>query len=251
VFGEVLDSFHLDRSAGLSPTEEAWSVQRDLLDVLESRWREPDSGLWEMRDETQQFVHSKMMAWVGFDRAVQAVEQFGFDGPVDRWRRLRDDVHDDVCEHGYDANRNTFVQAYGSSDLDAALLLMPQTGFLPADDPRVVGTVEAIGRELSHDGLVYRYPGSDATFIACTLWYAEALHLIGRAGEGRAVFERVLDLRNDVGLLAEQYDVKAQRQVGNLPQAFSHVALVTAARALSGPTSGAGRVRRHDPPKLK
>jgi len=251
VFGEVLDSFHLDRSAGLSPTEEAWSVQRDLLEVLESRWREPDSGLWEMRDETQQFVHSKMMAWVGFDRAVQAVEQCGLDGPVDRWRRLRDDVHDDVCKHGYDADRNTFVQAYGSSNLDAALLLMPQTGFLPADDPRVAGTVEAIGRELSHDGLVYRYPGSDATFTACTLWYADALHAIGRADEGRAVFERVLDLRNDVGLLAEEYDVKAQRQVGNLPQAFSHVALVTAARALSGPAPGAGRMRRHDPPKLK
>ena len=251
VFGEVLDAFHLDRRAGLSPTDDAWSVQRDLLDVLESRWREPDSGLWEMRDETQHFVHSKVMAWVGFDRAVQAVEQYGFDGPVDRWRQLRDDVHKEVCERGYDADRNTFVQAYGSRNLDAAALLIPQTGFLPGDDPRVVGTIDAIGRELCDDGLVYRYANSDATFFAASFWYADALHLAGRPEEGRAVFERVLELRNDVGLLSEEYDVAAKRQVGNLPQAFSHVALVTAARALSAAGTTAGRVRRHDPPKLE
>ena len=251
VFGEVLDSFHLDRSAGLSPTEQTWSVQRDLLDVLESRWREPDSGLWEMRDETRQFVHSKVMAWVGFDRAVQAVERCGLDGPVDRWRQLRADVHREVCDRGYDADRNTFVQSYDSRELDASALLIPQVGFLPGNDPRVTGTVEAVGRELSVDGLVFRYAGGDATFTACSFWYADALHLIGRIDEARAVFERVLDIRNDVGLLAEQYDVHERRQVGNLPQAFSHVALVTAARALSGPSAGAGRVHRHDPPKLK
>jgi len=251
VFGEVLDAFHLDRRAGLSPTDESWSVQRDLLDVLESRWHERDSGLWESRDETQHFVHSKVMAWVGFDRAVQAVEQHGLDGPVDRWRQLRDEVHGEVCDRGYDADRNTFVQAYGSKNLDAATLLIPQTGFLPGDDPRVVGTVDAIGRELSEDGLVYRYADSDATFFACSFWYADALHHAGRPDEGRAVFERVLSLRNDVGLLSEEYDVQAKRQVGNLPQAFSHVALVTAARALSARGASAGRVRRHDPPKLE
>ncbi len=258
VFGEVLDAFHLDRSAGLTPSEEAWTVQRGLLDVLESRWREPDSGLWEMREDTRQFVHSKVMAWVGFDRAVQAVEECGFDGPVDRWRQLRDEVHREVCERGYDADRNTFVQAYGSKHLDASALLIPHTGFLPPDDPRIAGTVDAIGRELSRDGLVFRYSpdakpagleDTEATFNACSFWYADALHLVGRADEARRVFERVLDLRNDVGLLSEQYDVTEGRQVGNTPQAFSHVALVTAARALS--ETGAGRVRRHDPPKLK
>jgi GH15 family glucan-1,4-alpha-glucosidase len=260
VFGEVLDAFHLDRSAGLTPTEPAWSVQRDLLDVLESRWHEPDSGLWEMRDDPRQFVHSKVMAWAGFDRAVQAVERCGLDGPVDRWRRLRDEVHAEVCERGYDAERNTFVQSYGSPHLDASALLIPHTGFLPADDPRIAGTVDAIGRELSCDGLLFRYSpdakpagieDTEATFTACTLWYADALHLVGRAGEARAVFERVLDLRNDVGLLSEEYDVPRERQVGNLPQAFSHVALVTAARALSATGSGAGRVHRQDPPKLR
>ena len=260
VFGEVLDAFHLDRSAGLTPTDDAWEVQRGLLDVLESRWREPDAGLWEVRGEARQFVHSKVMAWVGFDRAVQAVERFGFDGPVDRWRQLRDEVHAEVCEKGYDAERNTFVQSYGSPHLDASLLLMPHTGFLPADDPRVAGTVDAIGRELGHDGLVFRYPSdaepagleaTAATFTACSLWYADALHAVGRAAEGREVFERVLDLRNDVGLLAEEYDINERRQVGNLPQAFSHVAVVTTARALSDRGNGAGRVRRHDPPKLQ
>jgi GH15 family glucan-1,4-alpha-glucosidase len=260
VFGEVLDTFHVDRQAGLSPTDDAWDVQRGLLDVLESRWREPDSGLWEMRDEQRQFVYSNVMAWVGFDRAVQAVERCGLDGPVDRWRQLRDEVHAQVCEQGFDAERNTFVQAYGSPHLDASSLLIPHTGFLPGDDPRIVGTVEAIGRELIEDGLVYRYSpeaesagmhGTEATFTACSLWYADALHLIGRADEGRRVFQRVLDIRNDVGLLSEEYDVQAKRQVGNLPQAFSHVALVNAARAISEPHSTAGRVHRHDPPRLK
>jgi GH15 family glucan-1,4-alpha-glucosidase len=243
VFGEVLDTFHVDRRAGLSPPDDAWSVQQGLLDVLESRWQEPDSGLWEMRGDTRQFVHSKVMAWVGFDRAIQAVEQCGLDGPVDRWRRLRDEVHKEVCERGYDNERSTFVQAYGSRHLDASTLLIPQTGFLPGDDPRVAGTVDAIGRELAHDGLVYRYSRGaaaaglddpEATFTACSFWYARALHGVGRTGEARTVFERLLDLRNDVGLLSEEYDVRLRRQVGNLPQAFSHVALVTAARELSG-----------------
>jgi GH15 family glucan-1,4-alpha-glucosidase len=260
VFGEVLDSFHLDRRAGLSPVEDAWDLQRGLLDVLESRWQEPDQGLWEMRGEPRQFVHSNVMAWVGFDRAIKAVEDYGLDGPVDRWRRLRDEVHAQVCERGYDADVGAFVQSYGSQYLDASALLIPHTGFLPPDDPRVVSTVEAIGRELSHGGIVFRYPkeaagsGADeaeATFTACSLWYADALHLIGRPDEGREVFERVLDLRNDVGLLAEEYDVKARRQVGNLPQAFSHVAVVTTARALSEHGPSAGRVHRHDLPRIR
>jgi GH15 family glucan-1,4-alpha-glucosidase len=213
-----------------------------------------------MRGDPRQFVHSNVMAWVGFDRAVKAVERCGLDGPVDRWRQLRDEVHKQVCEHGYDAERRTFVQSYGSPYLDASLLLIPHTGFLPADDPRVVGTVEAIGRELSRDGLLLRYlpeaDGSDledpeSTFTACSLWYADALHLIGRRDEARATFERILDLRNDVGLLSEQYDVKAGRQVGNTPQAFSHVAVVTTARALSEHGDSAGRVHRHDPPRLR
>jgi GH15 family glucan-1,4-alpha-glucosidase len=251
VFGEVLDAFHLDRSAGLSPTDDAWSVQRALIDVIERRWREPDAGLWETRGDPQHFVHSKVMAWAGLDRAVQAVERFGLDGPVDRWRKLRAEIHADVLEHGFDADRNTFVQAYGSRQLDGAALLIPQVGFLPGDDPRIVGTVDAIGRELAVDGLVYRNNPSEGTFTACSLWYADGLHLTGRPDEGRAVFERILDLRNDVGLLAEEYDVHARRQVGNLPQAFSHVALVRTARALSATGSRAGRVHRHDPPKLK
>jgi len=253
VFGEVLDAFHLDRAAGLSPTDDAWSVQRDLIDVIENRWRDPDAGIWETRGDPQHFVHSKVMAWAGLDRAVQAVERFGLDGPVDRWRRLRDEVHAEVCEKGYDADRNTFVQAYGSRQLDGSALLIPQVGFLPGDDPRIAGTVDAIGRELSVDGgLVYRNEeSSEGTFTACSLWYADALHLIGRPAEGRAVFERVLALVNDVGLLSEEYDVHARRQIGNTPQAFSHVALVRTASALSETGSRAGRVHRHDPPKLE
>jgi GH15 family glucan-1,4-alpha-glucosidase len=256
VFGEVLDALHLDRCSGLSPTEDAWSMQRAVLDVLESRWDEPDQGLWEMRGDPRHFVHSRVMAWVGFDRAVRAVERFGLDGPADRWRSLRDRVHAEVCERGYDADRNTFVQSYGSTALDAATLLIPQVGFLAPDDPRVVGTLDAVRADLMRDGFVMRYDNESAgdgfssdegAFLACTLWLADGLAMAGREAEGRALFEQVLDVRNDVGLLAEEYDVARGRQLGNVPQAYSHVALVNTARALSRTGRAVGRVTRSEP----
>ena len=256
VYGEVLDTMHLDRCSGLSPEDDAWAMQQCLLEVLESAWDEPDRGLWEMRGDPQHYVHSKVMAWAGFDRAVRAVEEFGLDGPVDRWRALRDKIHAEVCERGYDDKRGTFTQYFGSKGLDAATLLIPQVGFLPGDDPRVVGTVEAIQRELMDDGFVRRYDNSEASdgfdsqeacFVVCTLWLADGLHLIGREDTAREVFERVLDVRNDVGLLAEEYDPRRRRQLGNTPQAYSHVGLVNVARALSRHGAAAGRVPRHEP----
>jgi GH15 family glucan-1,4-alpha-glucosidase len=256
VYGEVLDALHLDRCSGLSPDDDAWSAQRGLLEVLERCWGEPDQGLWEMRGEPRHFVHSKVMAWVGFDRAVRAVEQFGLPGPVDRWRELRDKVHRQVCRRGFDRELGAFTQSYGSKAIDASALLIPQVGFLPGDDPRVRGTVEAVVRHLYRDGMVMRYDNDDASdglggtegaFIACTLWLADGLHLAGRDDEARKVFEHVLSLSNDVGLLAEEYDVDKKRQLGNVPQAYSHVALVNTARALSRYGSAAGRVHRDDP----
>jgi GH15 family glucan-1,4-alpha-glucosidase len=256
VYGEVLDALHLDRSSGLSAREDAWSAQRVLLDVLNKCWQEPDQGLWEMRGPARHFVHSKVMAWVGFDRGVRAVEHYQLDGPAAEWRAARDAVHDQVCRDGWDDSRGTFVQSYGAAALDAATLLIPQVGFLPPTDPRVVGTVEAIGRELIHDGFVRRYDtaaaddglsGSESAFLACTLWYADGLHLIGREAQARDVLERVLDLRNDVGLLAEEYDPAARRQLGNVPQAFSHVPVINTARALSRHGRRVGRVRRDRP----
>jgi GH15 family glucan-1,4-alpha-glucosidase len=256
VYGEVLDALHLDRRAGLAPDANAWSVQQGLLEVLERRWTEPDQGLWEMRGEPRHFVHSKVMAWVGFDRAVRAVEEFDLEGPVKRWRELRDRVHEEVCTRGFNADVGAFTQSYDSTALDASTLLIPQVGFLPGDDERVVGTVDAISRRLTHDGFVRRYdndvaadglPSNEGAFIACTLWLADCLHLIGRDDEARTTFERVLGLRNDVGLLAEEYDPERRRQLGNVPQAYSHVALVNTARALSRHGSASGRVHRDDP----
>jgi GH15 family glucan-1,4-alpha-glucosidase len=245
VWGEVLDGLHLGREAGLSSTQDAWRLQRALLDFLEGAWDRPDNSLWEVRGPQRPFVHSKVMAWAGLDRAVQAVERFGLDGPVDRWRGVRQDIHDDVCAKGYDADRNTFTQFYGSRGLDAALLLIPRVGFLPWDDPRVSGTVDAVARELDQDGFLLRYrpdadggvdglPGTEGAFLACTFWLADALAGLQRTGEAERLFERLLDLRNDLGLLSEEYDVRAERQVGNTPQAFSHVGLVNVARHLSG-----------------
>ena len=240
VYGEVMDALHLDRHAELSTHSDAWTLQRGLLEVLEGRWRDPDQGLWEMRGDPQHYVHSKVMAWVGFDRAVRGVEEFDLDGPADKWRALRDEVYDEICAHGYDAERNTFTQSYGSSAVDAALLLLPQVGFLAPDDPRLVGTVDAIRQDLCEDGFILRYANAsdgfdsrEGAFIACTLWLADALHIIGRIDDARELFERVLDIRNDVGLLAEEYDARQRRQVGNVPQAYSHVALVNTAEALS------------------
>src|SRR4051812_34361194 len=245
VWGEVLDGLHLGREAGLSNSEEAWALQRALLDFLEGAWDRPDNSLWEVRGPQRQFVHSKVMAWAGLDRAVQAVERFGLDGPVDRWRRVRQEIHDEVCAKGFDADRNTFTQFYGSRGLDAALLLIPRVGFLPWEDGRVSGTVDAVARELDQDGFLLRYrpdadggvdglPGNEGAFLACTFWLADALAGLQRRDEAERLFERLLGLRNDLGLLSEEYDSRAKRQVGNTPQAFSHVGLVNTARHLSG-----------------
>ncbi len=255
VWGEVLDGLALSREVGLSRNEEAWSLQRALLEYLEGNWRQPDNGLWEMREARQHFVHSKALAWVAFDRMIAAVEKFGQDGPADRWRQVRDDLHADICQHGYDPDRNTFTQAYGSKQLDAALLMLPQVRFLPWTDPRIAGTVEAVGRELTQDGFLLRYrpgrgssddglPGTEGAFLACSFWYADALHGIGRDQEATELFERLLGLANDVGILAEEHDPATGRQLGNTPQAFSHVGLVNAARHRSGARSAAPHLRQ-------
>ncbi|OBG84334.1 glucoamylase [Mycobacterium sp. E802] len=243
VWGEILDGLHLAREAGMEADDTAWDVQRALLDYLEGHWCDADSSLWEMRGPRRQFVHSKVMAWAGVDRAVRTVVNHKLDGPVDRWRALRDEIHRDVCAHGYDADRNTFTQSYGAPDLDASLLLIGRVGFLPWDDPRVIGTVEAVREELCHDGFVLRYhpqkaddglPGGEGVFLACSFWLADALAGIGRTDEATELFERLLTLRNDVGLLSEEYDTVAHRQIGNTPQAFSLVGLINTARHLSG-----------------
>jgi GH15 family glucan-1,4-alpha-glucosidase len=246
VYGELMDSLHQARRAGIGSHPTAWHVQRVLLDFLESGWRQPDDGIWEVRGPRRHFTHSKVMAWVALDRAVKAVEQFGLAGPVDRWRGLRDEIHAEVCREGYDADRQTFTQYYGSCELDASLLMIPLVGFLPPLDPRVAGTVEAVQRELLHDGFVRRYPTAaevdglptgEAAFLACTFWLADNLALLGRRREARRLFERVLDLRNDLGLLSEEYDPTTRRLVGNFPQALSHVGLVNTAYNL---TTGRG-----------
>ena len=258
VFGEVMDSLHQARRIGIPPDPASWAVQQALMEFLESRWTEPDEGIWEVRDARRQFTHSKMMAWVAADRAVKAVERFGLEGPLSRWRRLREEIRTEVCTRGWDSERGTFTQSYDSRELDAALLMMPLVGFLPAADERVRGTVAAIERELCEDGFVHRYNQADETvdglppgegaFLACTFWLADNYALAGRHSEARQTFERLLALRNDVGLLAEEYDVAAGRQVGNFPQAFSHVPLINTARNL-GRSGGPGQRRseEHEP----
>ncbi|WP_197503251.1 glycoside hydrolase family 15 protein [Mycobacterium sp. E740] len=243
VWGEVLDGLHLARDAGLPTDDTAWDVQCALLDFLEGNWTEPDCSLWEIRGPRRHFVHSKVMAWAGVDRAVRTVEHHDLSGPLDRWRQLRDEIHDDICNRGYNAERGTFTQSYGSDDLDAALLLLPRVGFLPYDDPRIVGTITAVQEELSCDGLLLRYhpqrsddglPGGEGVFLACSFWLVDALCGIGRDDEATALYERLLGLRNDVGMLSEEYDPKAQRHLGNTPQAFSLVGMINSARQLSG-----------------
>ncbi|WP_030947904.1 glycoside hydrolase family 15 protein [Streptomyces sp. NRRL S-646] len=245
VYGEVLDSLSLARSSGLSAKPHTWAIQATLMDWLQAQWRQPDEGLWEVRGGRRQFVHSKVMVWVAADRAVRTLEENPkLRGDVDGWRALRDEVHREVCEKGFDTERNTFTQSYGSRELDAALLLIPRVGFLPPDDPRVIGTVDAIREELGHDGFLRRYstdettvdglPGDEGTFLVCSFWLADALHMTGRKKEARELFERLVGLTNDVGLLAEEYDPVAGRQLGNFPQAFSHVGLVNTALALFG-----------------
>ncbi|CAN5898121.1 glycoside hydrolase family 15 protein [soil metagenome] len=242
VYGEVMDTLHLARAAGQTPQPHAWRIQCALLAFLETHWRDPDEGIWEVRGPRRHFTHSKVMAWVAFDRGVKAVERYGLDGPIEAWRRTRDEIHAQVCEAGFDAARNSFVQHYDSSALDASLLLIPLVGFLPPDDPRVHGTIAAIERELVVDGLVLRYatatgidslPPGEGVFLPCSFWLADSLAVTGRHAEAEALFERLLALRNDVGLLSEEFDPRTGLMQGNFPQALSHMALVNTARVLS------------------
>ncbi|HEX5055029.1 MAG TPA: glycoside hydrolase family 15 protein [Gammaproteobacteria bacterium] len=241
-FGEVMDLFHVARRARFEGDDDAWRVQKALLDCLEQRWQGPEHGIWEIRGEPQCFTHSKIMAWVGVDRCIKTVEEFKLTGDIDRWRLLRRFIHDDVCRNGFDRSKNSFVQYYGGTALDAALLVIPAVGFLPATDPRVTGTIAAIERELLQDCFVLRYrsehgvdglPSGEGAFLACSFWLADAYVMAGRHDEARGLFERLLAIRNDVGLLAEEYDPVSRRQLGNFPQAFSHIALINTARNLS------------------
>jgi len=253
VYGEVADALYHARQAGIGASPDAWALNKKLLEWLEDGWRQPDEGIWEVRGPRRHFVHSKVMAWVAFDRAVRSVEEYEREGPVDRWRQLRDEIHDDVCREGFSEKLGAFTQSYGMDRLDASLLMIPLVGFLPADDERVVGTVAAIERELVEDGLVARYradqentgvdglPPGEATFLPCSFWLAQVYAMQGRLDEAETLFERLLGLRNDLGLLSEEYDVEAGRLVGNFPQAFTHLTLVDAALTLAeGWCRGAG-----------
>ncbi len=242
VFGELIDTLHAAREAELQPQAEAWRLQKVLLNRLEGAWQGLGRGIWEVRGPERAFTHSRVMCWVAFDRAVTTVERHDLDGPVERWREIRAAIHDDVCTNGFDREKNSFVQYYGGTTLDASLLLMPQVGFLPTDDPRVVGTVEAIERELLRDGFVMRYSpestddgvgGDEGAFLACSFWLVDAYVLIGRMEDARALFERLLGICNQLGLLAEEYDPAGRRFVGNFPQAFSHIGLINTAHNLA------------------
>jgi GH15 family glucan-1,4-alpha-glucosidase len=244
IYGALMDALHLARRAGVPPDDNAWRVQREIVCFLEDEWRNPDEGIWEMRGPRRHFVHSKVMAWVAFDRAVKAVERFGAEGEVEKWRALREEIRSEVLERGFDPVLNSFVQFYGGKQLDASLLMLPLVGFLSARDPRMRGTVDAIQRQLTDDGLLKRYrtepemdglPPGDGDFLLCSFWLADNLALQGRHDEARAMFERLLALRNDVGLLSEEYDPRRHRMLGNFPQAFSHVGLINTACNLSGP----------------
>jgi GH15 family glucan-1,4-alpha-glucosidase len=242
VYGEVMDALHQARRGGLPPSPFGWELQRALLDHLETLWREPDEGIWEVRGNRQHFTYSKVMAWVAFDRMVKSAQEFGLPGDIDRWAKIRAAIHADVCDNGFNAEVGSFVQAYGSNQMDASLLLLPAVGFLPTQDPRIRATVEAVERKLMVDGFVLRYdthktddglPPGEGAFLACSFWLADDYVLQGRMEEAQALFERLLSLRNDVGLLSEEFDPVSGRLVGNFPQAFSHVALVNTAANLS------------------
>ena len=255
VYGEVIDAFYVARRAGLAADEDSWALEQGLVSHLETIWREPDEGIWEVRGGPRQFTHSKVMAWVAFDRAVRSIEEFGLEGPLDRWRLVRTEIHEEVCRHGFDEKQNAFVQSFGSTDLDASLLMIPLVGFLPPDDERVRGTIAAIERRLLRNGFVLRYdtgagadglPEGEGAFLACSFWLADNYALLGRRDEARAMFERLLALRNDVGLLAEEYDPVEKRQLGNFPQAFSHLALINTAHNLTN-APGPAHVRSRRP----
>ena len=251
VFGEMVDAMHLARRSGMAADEHAWDLQRALLDHLEAAWTERDEGIWEMRGAPRHFTHSKVMAWVAFDRAIRTVEEFGTEGPIERWRELRQRIHDEVCENAWDPRRGSFTQAYGSKELDASVLRIPLVGFLPADDDRVQSTIRGITTELGRDGFVNRFsdtPGGaehsadEGAFLPCSFWLADGLALLGRDDEARAVFERAAGVANDVGLLSEEYDPEASRMLGNFPQALTHVSLVNSALTLT-------RRRARTPPR--
>jgi GH15 family glucan-1,4-alpha-glucosidase len=238
VYGELLDAMCQARAAGLEAEEAAWQLGRAFVNFLETAWDAPDEGIWEVRGPRRRFTHSRMMAWVALDRAVTIVERFGREGPVERWCKLRDTIHEQVCREGFNTDVGAFVQYYGSKKLDASLLMMPLVGFLPASDPRVRSTVDAIERRLLRDGFVQRYendpgvdglPPGEGAFLPCTFWLADNYALLGREDDAKNIFERLLGLCNDVGLLSEEYDPRAKRLVGNFPQAFSHVALINTA----------------------
>jgi GH15 family glucan-1,4-alpha-glucosidase len=242
VYGEVMDAMHAARKLGLAPSEEAWHIQRATVRFLETAWRDPDEGIWEIRGPRRHFTHSKVMAWVAFDRAVKAVEQFGEVGEADRWKQAREEIEKQVLAEGYNPKVHAFTQYYGSTDPDASLLMLPMVGFIPATDPRMVGTVKLIEERLLHDGFVDRYPtttgvdglpGGEGGFLICTFWLADNYALQGRYYEARDLFERLLALRNDVGLLSEEYDPAAGRMLGNFPQAFSHIGLINTAANLT------------------
>ena len=261
VYGEVLDLLHQATREGLPHEAAAWQMELRIVEVLESTWREPDEGIWEVRGGRRHFTHSKVMAWVGLDRAIRSAELLGFDAPVERWRAVRDEIHADVCREGFNDEIGAFTQAYGSTELDAATLMIPLVGFLPAHDPRVVGTVQAVRERLMNDGFVMRYdpstqvdglPGGEGAFLPCTCWLADCLALQDQHGDARELFERVLAVRNDLGLLSEEYNPTLRRMVGNFPQAFSHVSLIGTARNLSrgevGPAERRRRVGRRARP---
>jgi GH15 family glucan-1,4-alpha-glucosidase len=238
VYGELMDALHQGRKGGMKESIDSWRLQRTLTDHVARIWEQPDRGIWESRGEPRQFTHSKVMAWVTLDRAIKSAEGFSLEAPIDEWKKTRERIRSDVLQRGYNPKLGTFTRSYDSNDLDASLLLVPLVGFLPADDPRVRGTIEAVERELLVDGFVLRYdtrtandglPAGEGAFLACSFWLADAYMLLGRHGDARKMFERLVSLSNDVGLLAEEYDPHSKRQLGNFPQAFSHVALVDTA----------------------
>jgi len=243
VYGEVLDTLYVARRAGVAANDASWGLECALIEHLETIWDQPDEGIWEVRGGRKHFTHSKVMAWVAFDRAVRSSEEFGLEAPLGHWRLIRDRIHKRVCDEGFDVKLNSFVQSFGATTIDASLLLIPMVGFLPASDSRVIGTIAAIERNLVRDGLVLRYqttegvdglPPGEGAFLACSFWLADNYVLQGRIDEARVLFARLLSLRNDVGLLAEEYDPSSNRQLGNFPQAFSHLALINTARNLTG-----------------
>ena len=255
VYGSVIAAFYVARRAGMNETDEVWPLERIIVKKLAGLWTEKDSGLWEMRGEERHFVQSKVMCWLAFHLMVQSVEEFGLDGPVDEWRKIRDEIHADVCHRGFHEESNSFVQYYGADAVDASLLMLPLVGFLPVDDPRVVGTIERVERELVKDGLVLRYltkenldglPADEGSFLACSFWLCDVYALQGKFEKAREMFERLLALGNDLDLFAEEYDAKNHRQLGNFPQAFSHLALINSAQVLSRTAGGAWNASNPD-----